>query len=73
MKHTNKKTLLTGIKFMAVTLPLMFAGPYFITLGFLNKTNSMFYVFFSIGLILSFFAVFFAFRGIKFIIKSVFD
>lgn len=73
MKHTDKKVLMTGVKFMALSLPLMFMGPYFITLGFLNKTNVTFYVFFPIGLILAIAAVFFAFKGIKTIMKSMFD
>ncbi len=73
MKHTNKKLLATGIKFMALALPLMFLGPYLITLGFLNKTNSTFYIFFPIGLIVAAAAIFFAFKGIQTIMKSLFD
>jgi hypothetical protein len=73
MKHTNKKVMMTGVKFMALSLPLMFMGPYFITLGFLNKTNVMFFVFFPIGLILAIAAIYFAFKGIKTIMKSMFD
>jgi hypothetical protein len=73
MKHTNKKLLATGIKFMALSLPLMFLGPYLITLGFLNKTNSTFYIFFPIGLLFAAAAIFFAFKGIHTIMKSLFD
>jgi hypothetical protein len=73
MKQTDKKVLMTGVKFMAFSLPLMFMGPYFITLGFLNKTNIMFFVFFPVGLILAIASVYFAFKGIKTIMKSIFD
>ncbi|MEX0997932.1 MAG: DUF6095 family protein [Flavobacteriaceae bacterium] len=71
--HTNKEILMTGIKYMALSLPLMFVGPYVITLGFLNKDNATFYLFFPLGLIIAVAAVFFAFKGIKTIMKSMFD
>ncbi|GGD90741.1 DUF6095 family protein [Planktosalinus lacus] len=72
MKNTDKKVLMTGIKFMALSLPLMFLAPYLITLGFLNKDNSTFYIFFPIGLIIGIAAVYFAFKGILTIMKSIF-
>jgi len=72
-KRTNKEILMTGIKYMALSLPLMFVGPYVITLGFLNKDNATFYLFFPLGLIIAIAAVFFAFKGIKTILKSMFD
>lgn len=72
-KHTNKQIMMTGIKYMALSLPLMFVGPYVITLGFLNKDNATFYLFFPIGLIIAIAAVFFAFKGIQTIMKSMFD
>lgn len=72
MKKTDKKVLMTGVKFMALSLPLMFLAPYLITLGFLNKDNSTFYVFFPIGFIIAIAAVYFAFKGIQTIMKSIF-
>lgn len=72
-KHTNKEILMNGIKYMALSLPLMFVGPYVITLGFLNKDNATFYLFFPLGLIFAIAAVFFAFKGIKTIMRSMFD
>ncbi len=72
MKQTDKKVLMSGVKFMALSLPLMFMGPYFITLGFLNKTNVTFFLFFPIGLIIAIAAVYFAFKGLKNIMKSMF-
>ncbi|WP_339611644.1 DUF6095 family protein [uncultured Planktosalinus sp.] len=73
MKRTNRRILMTGIKFMALSLPFMFLAPYLITLGFLNKDNSTFYIFFPIGLIIAVAAIFFAFKGIQTIMKSMFD
>lgn len=73
MKHTNKEVLMTGVKYMALSLPLMFVGPYVITLGFLNKDNVTFYLFFPIGLIIAIAAIVFAFKGLKTIMKSMFD
>jgi len=72
MKRTNKKVLMTGVKYLALSLPLLFLAPYLITLGFMNKTNASFYVFFPIGLILAVTAIFFVFKGIKTIMKSMF-
>jgi len=73
MKHTNKKVLLTGVKYLALSLPILFLAPYLITLGFMNKNNASFYIFFPIGLILAVAAIFFVFKGIKTIMKSMFE
>lgn len=73
MKHTNKKILAKGVKFLALALPLMFLGPYLITLGFLNKTNNTFYIFFPLGLVVAAASMYFAFKGIQTIMKSMFD
>lgn len=72
MKHTDKKILITGVKYLALSLPLLFLAPYLITLGFINKTNVSFYLFFPIGLILGVAAGYFIFKGIKTIMKSMF-
>lgn len=72
-KHTNKEVMMKGVKYLALSLPLMFAGPYVITLGFLNIDNVAFYLFFPLGLIIATAAVFFAFKGIKTVMKSMFD
>ena len=73
MKHTNKNILAKGVKYLALALPLMFLGPYLITLGFLNKTNNPFYIFFPLGLVVAAAAMYFAFKGIQTIMKSMFD
>ncbi len=71
-KHTDQKLLAKGLKFMAITLPLLFLSPYLITLSFLNKDNFTFYIFFSLGIIAGGFAFYFFYKGIKTIMKSIF-
>lgn len=71
--HTNIKILVKGIKYMAFALPLLFLSPYLISLGFLNKENISFYIFFPIGIILGILAVYLCFKGIQTIMKSIFN
>ncbi len=71
-KHTNKKLLVKGIKYMAITLPLLFLCPYILTLSFLNKENFAFYIFFALGIIAGGFALYLFFKGIKTILNSIF-
>ncbi|NLN25551.1 MAG: hypothetical protein GX163_07870 [Bacteroidetes bacterium] len=69
---TKMSILKKGIKKLAISLPLMFLGPYLITLSFLNKDNIMLYVFLALGLTVAISAVYFAFSGINTIVESVF-
>ncbi len=71
-KGTDLSILKKGIKRLAISLPLMFLGPYLITLSFLNKENFMLFVFLALGLTVAIGAVYFAFSGINTIIDSVF-
>jgi hypothetical protein len=72
MKHTNKQMLISGIKKMALALPLLFLSPYLLTLSFINKENFMFYLALILGLIAGIAAVYLCFKGINTIIKSMF-
>lgn len=69
---TDIRILKKGLKSLIIALPLLFLGPYLITLGFLNKDNSMLYVFLAFGLTTAIGAVFFAWRGINTIIDAIF-
>jgi len=69
---TDIRILKKGIKNLIFALPLLFLGPYLITLGFLNKENFMLYVFLAFGLTAAIAAVFFAWRGINTIIDAIF-
>jgi len=68
-KHTDKQLLMKGIKYMALTLPLLFIAPYLITLSFLNNTALLFLI---PGLATGILAVYFGFKGLKTIAKSMF-
>ncbi|GHC54841.1 DUF6095 family protein [Ulvibacter litoralis] len=71
--HTNIKTLVRGIKYMAFALPILFLSPYLMSLGFLNKDNISFYIFFPVGIILGILAVYLCFKGIQTIMRSIFN
>jgi len=69
---TDISLLKKGISNLIMALPLMFLGPYLITLGFLNKENFMLYVFLILGIGAAVTGVYFAYRGINVIIESMF-
>ena len=71
-KHTDKELLVKGIKYLAITLPLLFLCPYLLTLSFLNKDNSSFYLFFALGIIAFVVVLFFFYKGIKTVLDSIF-
>ncbi len=71
-KHTNKELLVKGIKYLAVTLPLLFLCPYLLTLSFLNKDNNSFYLFFVLGIIAFVVVIYFFYKGIKTVLDSIF-
>lgn len=68
-KHTDKQLLIKGIRYMAMTLPLLFLSPYLITLSFLNDTALFFLI---PGLAAGILAVFLGFKGLKTITKAMF-
>ncbi|GEQ85817.1 hypothetical protein ULMS_13250 [Patiriisocius marinistellae] len=71
-EHTDVKLLVRGLKFLAFALPLLFLGPYLITLSGLNKDNWTFYLFLVLGIIVGASAIFMCFKGINTIMKSIF-
>ncbi|MFT6127507.1 MAG: ABC-type transport system involved in cytochrome bd biosynthesis fused ATPase/permease subunit [Flavobacteriaceae bacterium] len=71
-EHTDLKILVKGLKTLAASLPLLFLGPYFITLSALNKENWTFYLFLVLGLVAGASAIFLIFKGIQTIMKSIF-
>lgn len=70
---TNREVLNKGIKYMAWALPMAFMGPTIIYNGFINKQNGWHYLVLAVGIVLCFFAVFFMFKGLNTIVKSMFD
>tara|TARA_B100000497_G_C7301056_1_gene204482 strand:+ start:311 stop:538 length:228 start_codon:yes stop_codon:yes gene_type:complete len=72
-KHTNPNLLKKGVKYLAFSLPLLFLSPYVLTLSFINKETVFFYLFFVVGLIVGFFALYFLYKGIQTLLSSLFD
>lgn len=69
----NKDLLNKGIKFLFLSLPMMFIGPSVIYNAFMNKKNIWHYLVLAIGIMICFAAVYFAFRGIKTMTDSIFN
>lgn len=70
--HTNRDYLNKGIKYMAWALPMFFIGPSVIYNAFQNQHTNWHYLVLAVGIAVCFFAVFFAFKGLNTIMKSLF-
>ena len=69
----HKKHFDKGIKYMLYALPLMFIGPSVIYNAWINKQNVWHFLVLGIGIILSFLAVYFMFKGIKTLTDALFE
>ena len=69
---SNKDLIAKGVKYFAIALPLMFLGPFILTIGFkaLRDDN---YIWIILGIILSFSAAIFAYIGVKTVLNGFFD
>ncbi len=69
----SKPVLWKGLKFMAISLPLLFLSPVLITMGFklLNKGGS--FLLLALGVILAIFTILLVIQGIRLILKSLFS
>ncbi|NUY79374.1 hypothetical protein HUK80_00585 [Flavobacterium sp. MAH-1] len=70
---TDKDLLNKGIKFLVYALPLFFIGPPVIYNAFQNQQNNWHYVVLAVGITMCFGAVYFAFRGLATIVRSMKD
>ncbi|MCB0445078.1 MAG: hypothetical protein KDC68_05395 [Gelidibacter sp.] len=70
--RTNKEILVKGLQNMAISLALMFLGPSLLYLAFSNQEKSTYYLVLIIALIVCGLAIFFAFKGLKLILDSMF-
>lgn len=70
--HTNRDLLNKGIKYMAWALPLFFIGPSVIYNAFQNQDNPWHYLVLAFGVLFCFGAVYFVFKGLNTIMKSLF-
>ncbi|GAA4326114.1 DUF6095 family protein [Pontixanthobacter gangjinensis] len=73
MKHTNKKVLSTGIKYLAGALPLAMIGPSVLYNAFNNQEHPLYIPVLIFGLLATFASIFLIFKGIMTIIKALFD
>lgn len=72
-KSTDKEILIKGLKQLGLSLLLMFVGPSFLYLILSNKDKPLYIVLLIIGILICCLAVFFAFKGINTILKSLFE
>jgi len=69
---SNKEVITKGIKFLAGALPLMFLGPFLLTIGF-KAINDGNYIWTILGAIICLTSIVLAFIGIKTILNGLFD
>jgi len=73
MKHTNRKILSTGIKYLAGAMPLVMIGPSILYSAFNNQDHPLYIAVLILGILATFAAIFLMFRGIMTIVKAMFD
>lgn len=72
MKHTDKKVLATGIKYLAAALPLSFIGPSILYSAFHNQEHPLYIAILTLGIIAIIGALFCMFKGILTVVKAMF-
>lgn len=73
MQKTNRKILFQGVKYLAITLPLMFAGPIIIYSSFKNPEHPLYYPILGLGILCCLTSMLLFFKGIQTIMKSLFN
>ncbi|WP_317047380.1 DUF6095 family protein [Dokdonia sp. Dokd-P16] len=71
--HTNKEKLAKGVKLMGGTLLLLVTAPIILNSSFKNQDHPMFIPILGIGIILFIAAIYFGFKGIKMLMKALFN
>jgi hypothetical protein len=71
--HTNRDLLVKGLQNMGICLVLMFLGPTLVYIAFSNQDKPTYYLVLFISIVVCLLAIFFLFRGIHIIMKSLFD
>ncbi|WP_238155795.1 MULTISPECIES: DUF6095 family protein [Flavobacteriaceae] len=72
-KRTNKEVLIQGLKKMGLSLLCMFLGPTLIYIAFSNQEKPLYIPILIIGCLICGLAIFFAFKGLKTILDSMFN
>lgn len=70
---TNKDLLAKALKYLSGALPLLFIGPAVIHNAFMNQKNVWHYLVLAIGISICAFAIYLAFKGLKTVMKSLFN
>lgn len=70
---TDRKLLHRGVKYLAITLPLLFLGPIIIHSALKNQDHPFFIPVFGIACIICLLSIFLLFKGINTIMKSLFS
>ncbi len=71
-KRTNKDVLVKGLKTMGISLVLMFLGPSLIYVALSNSEKPLYIPILILSFILCILAIYFAFKGLKIIMDSIF-
>ena len=72
-QHTNKDVLINGISLLAGAAVTMFIGPTLFFFAFSDDEKSTYIPLLIVASIVCIAAVYLAFKGIKTIVKSIFD
>ena len=72
-KRTNKEVLVKGLKKMAISLVMMFAGPTLFYIATTNKEKPLYIPILIVSVLICLSAIFFAFKGLQTIMNSMFD
>lgn len=70
---TNKQILAKGIKYLSGALPLAFIGPVIINSAFKNEDSPYYEIVLGVGILFCGLAIFFMFKGVTTIVKSLFE
>ena len=73
MKHTDRKTLSKGVKYLAGSLPLVMIGPSVLYSAFNNQEHPFYIAVLILGIIATFAAIYLIFKGIVTMVNAFFD
>lgn len=69
----SKSLFNTGLKYLAISLPLLFISPILITIGFKALKKSDTYIILILGCFLAFFTIFIVIHAFRKILKALFN
>lgn len=73
MKHTNRALLGKGLKYLAAAIPLSGIGPIVLYSAFNNQDNPWYLAVLIFGILACAAAMYFMFKGIMTLVKSLFE